>query len=81
MTDAISMALQIGLGPVIAVIIVLVMMGLTYKMAGKIPAVLTGIASSFALMYLDFLPIFWGIAIIFGIIAGLVLTGGERNGY
>ncbi len=80
MTDAISLALQTGLGPVIAVIIVLVMMGLTYKMAGKIPAVLTGIASSFALMYLDFLPVFWGIAIIFGMIAGLVLGGGQ-NGY
>jgi chromate transport protein ChrA len=81
MTDAISLALSTGLGPVIAVIIILVMMGLTYKMAGRIPAVFTAIASTFALMFLDFLPIFWGIAIIFAIIAGMVLTGGEKDGY
>jgi uncharacterized membrane protein YkgB len=80
MTDAISLALQTGLGPVIAVIIIMVLMGLTYKMAGKIPAILTGIASTFALMFMDFLPLYWGIAIIFGLIAGMVLTGGERNG-
>jgi len=79
MTDAISMALSTGLGPVIGVIIIIVMMGLTYKMAGRIPAIITGIASTFALMFLDFLPVYWGIAVIFGLIAGLVL-GGE-NGY
>ncbi|AQQ16852.1 C81 [Sulfolobus spindle-shaped virus Lassen] len=81
MTDAISLALQTGLGPVIAVIIIIAMMGLTYKMAGKIPAIITGIASTFALMFLNFLPIFWGIAVIFGLIAGMVLTGGDRDGY
>ncbi len=80
MTDAISMVLSTGLGPVIAVIIIMMLMGLTYKMAGRIPAIITGIASTFALMFMDFLPIFWGIAIIFGLIAGLVL-GGESNGY
>ncbi|ACP34304.1 hypothetical protein LS215_0150 [Sulfolobus islandicus L.S.2.15] len=81
MTDAISLALSTGLGPVIAVIIILAMMGLTYKMAGKIPAIITGIASTFALMFMNFLPIFWGIAVIFGLIAGMVLTGGDRDGY
>jgi len=80
MTDAISLALQTGLGPVVAVIIIVALMGLTYKMAGKIPAVLVAIASTFALTFLDFLPIFWGVAIIFATIAGLVL-GGDRDGY
>jgi hypothetical protein len=79
MTDAISLALQTGLGPVVSVIIILIMMGLTYKMAGKIPAIITGIASTFALMFMDFLPVYWGIAIIFALIAGLVL--GDRDGY
>jgi len=81
MTDAISLALQTGLGPVIAVIIVITMMGLTYKMTGKIPAVITGIASTFALMFMDFMPVYWGIAVIFGVIAGMILTGGDRDGY
>jgi uncharacterized membrane protein YkgB len=80
MTDAISMALSTGLGPVIAVIIILIMMGLTYKMVGKIPSIIVGIASTFALMFMDFLPIYWGIAVIFGLIAGMVL-GGEKDGY
>jgi len=80
MTDAVSLALSTGLGPVVAVIIILIMMGLTYKMAGKIPAILVAIASTFALTFLDFLPIFWGIAIIFALIAGLIL-GGDRDGY
>jgi chromate transport protein ChrA len=80
MTDAISLALGTGLGPIIAVIVILVLMGLTYKMAGRIPATITGIASTFALMFLDFLPVYWGLAIIFGLIAGMVL-GGEQNGY
>ncbi len=79
MTDAISLALQTGLGPVVGVIIIIIMMGLTYKMAGKIPAIITGIASTFALMFMDFLPVYWGIAIIFALIAGLVL--GDRDGY
>ncbi len=79
MTDAISLALSTGLGPVVSVIIILIMMGLTYKMAGKIPAIITGIASTFALMFMDFLPVYWGIAIIFALIAGLVL--GDRDGY
>jgi hypothetical protein len=79
-TDAISLALQTGLGPVIAVIIVVVMMGLTYKMTGKIPAIITGIASTFALMFMDFLPVYWGVAIIFAVIAGLILGGG-KDGY
>ncbi len=57
------------------------MTGLAYKMAGKTPSIMTGIASTFALMFLDFLPVFWGLAIIFGLIAGLVLTGGDRDGY
>ncbi|CAA30201.1 putative protein DUF5489 [Saccharolobus shibatae B12] len=74
MTDAISLALQTGLGPVVGVIIILAMMGLTYKIAGKIPAIITGIASAFVLMFMDFLPLFWGIAIIFGLIAGMVVT-------
>jgi hypothetical protein len=81
MTDAISMALSTGLGPVIGVIIVIIMMGLTYKMAGRIPAVISGIASTFALMFLDFIPVYWGLAIIFGLISGMVLTEGEQNGY
>jgi len=81
MTDAISLALQTGLGPVIAVIIIIAMMGLTYKMVGKIPAIITGIASTFALMFMDFLPVYWGIAVIFGVIAGMILTGGDRDGY
>jgi uncharacterized membrane protein YkgB len=80
MSDAVSLALQTGLGPVIAVIIILVMMGLTYKIAGKIPSMIVGVASTFALMFMDFLPIYWGIAIIFGLIAGMVLGGGQ-NGY
>ncbi len=58
MTDAISLALSTGLGPVVSVIIILIMMGLTYKMAGKIPAIITGIASTFALMFMDFLPVY-----------------------
>ena len=81
MTDAISLALQTGLGPVIAAVIILVMMGLTYKMAGKVPAIITGIASTFALMFTDFLPIYWGIAAILGVIAGMVLVGGEKDGH
>jgi len=81
MTDAISLALQTGLGPVIAAVIILVMMGLTYKMAGKVPAIITGIASTFALMFMDFLPIYWGIAVILGVIAGMVLVGGEKDGH
>ncbi len=80
MTDAISLALSTGLGPVIAIVIIIIFMGLTYKMAGRIPAVLVGIASTFALMFLDFLPVYWGIAVIFGLIAGMVL-GGDRDGY
>ncbi len=80
MTDAISLALGTGLGPIIAVIIILIMMGLTYKMAGRIPAIISGIASTFALMFLNFLPVFWGIAVIFAMIAGLVL-GGDNGGY
>ncbi len=56
-------------------------MGLTYKMAGRIPAIITGIASTFALMFLDFLPVYWGLAIIFGLISGMVLTEGDRDGY
>jgi hypothetical protein len=81
MTDAISMALSTGLGPVIAVIVTMALMGLTYKMAGRIPAIVTGIASTFALMLMDFMPVYWGIAVIFGLIAGMVLSGGERDGY
>ncbi len=81
MTDAVSLALSTGLGPVVAVVIIIALMGLTYKMAGKIPAVLVGIASTFALTFLGFLPIYWGIAIIFATIAGLVLGGGEGDGY
>lgn len=76
MTDAVSLALSTGLGPVIGIIIILVFMGLVYKMAGKIPSLLVGIASTFALMVMDFLPVYWGIAVIFGLIAGLVLGGG-----
>lgn len=79
MTDFISLALSTGLGPVIAIIIILAMMGLTYKIAGRIPAVMTGIASTFALMFLDFLPVSWGIAIMFGMIAGLVIGGGSNG--
>ncbi|ACZ35780.1 DUF5489 family protein [Sulfolobus spindle-shaped virus 7] len=79
MTDAISLALSTGLGPVVAIIIILVMMGLTYKMAGKIPALLVGIASTFTLMVMDFLPIFWGITVIFGLMAGLVLGGRDGD--
>ncbi len=55
-------------------------MGLTYKMAGRIPAIISGIAPTFALMFLNFLPVFWGIAVIFAMIAGLVL-GGDNGGY
>lgn len=80
MTDAVSLALQTGLGPVVAVVIIVALMGLTYKMAGKIPAILVAIASTFALTFLDFLPIFWGVGIIFALIAGLIL-GGEKDGY
>ncbi len=80
MTDAVSLALQTGLGPVVAVIIILITMGLTYKMAGKTPAILVAIASTFALTFMDFLPIFWGVSIIFALIAGLIL-GGEGDGY
>ncbi|ABV26189.1 hypothetical protein SSSV4_ORF80a [Sulfolobus spindle-shaped virus 4] len=79
MTDAISLALSTGLGPVIAIIIILIFMGLTYKMAGRIPAIITGIASTFTLMVMDFLPLFWGITVIFGLIAGLVLGGGNNG--
>ncbi|WP_009990808.1 DUF5489 family protein [Saccharolobus solfataricus] len=79
MTDAISLALQTGLGPVIAVVIILALMGLTYKIAGKIPAVMTGVASVFTLMFLDFLPLYWGIGIIFGLIAGMVLGGRDGD--
>ncbi len=74
------MALQTGLGPVIAVIIILTMMGLTYKMAGKVPAMMVGIAPTFTLTFMSFLPIYWGLGIIFGLIAGLVLGGG-KDGY
>ncbi len=78
--DAVSLALSTGLGPVVAVVIIIALMGLAYKMAGKIPAILVAIASAFALTFMNFLPIFWGIAIIFGAIAGLIL-GGDNGGY
>ena len=71
MTDAISLALSTGLGPVVAIVIILALMGLVYKMAGRIPAVMVGIASTLGLMYLDFLPVYWGIGIIFALVAGL----------
>ncbi|AZG04116.1 hypothetical protein [Sulfolobus spindle-shaped virus] len=79
MTDAISLALQTGLGPVIGVVIIISLMGLTYKIAGRIPAIITGIASTFVLIFMDFIPVYWGIGIIFGLIAGMVL--GDRDGY
>ncbi|AZG03169.1 hypothetical protein [Sulfolobus spindle-shaped virus] len=79
MTDAISMALSTGLGPVIAVVIIIGMMGLTYKMAGKVPAILVGIASTFTLTFMNFLPLFWGIAVILGLIAGLILGGRDGD--
>lgn len=82
MTDVISMALGTGLGPVIGIIIIVTMMGITYKIAGRVPAVLVGIATTFTLMYIDFLPVFWGATIIFGIIAGLIFgtgSGGEEE--
>ncbi|EHP68357.1 hypothetical protein MetMK1DRAFT_00027870 [Metallosphaera yellowstonensis MK1] len=80
MTDAISLALSTGLGPVVAIIIILIMMGLTYKIVGRTPSIVTGIASIFALMFLDFIPLYWGLAIIFALIAGMILSGGELNG-
>jgi uncharacterized membrane protein YkgB len=80
MTDAISLALSTGLGPVVAIIIILTMMGLTYKIVGRTPSIVTGIASIFALMFLDFIPVYWGLTIVFALIAGMVLSGGELNG-
>ncbi|MCP6729955.1 MULTISPECIES: hypothetical protein [Metallosphaera] len=81
MTDAISLALSTGLGPVIGIIIIMTMMGLTYKMAGKIPAIIVSILSTLLMMYMDFLPLFWGIAIVFGALAGLFVFGeGVVNG-
>jgi membrane-bound ClpP family serine protease len=77
MPDAISLALQTGLGPMIAIIITIAMMGLTYKIAGKIPAIIAGVALAFLFSYLNFLPVYWTIAIIFGLIAGMVLGGGR----
>lgn len=79
MADVISLVIQTGLEPVVGIIIILTFMGLTYKMAGKIPAIIAGIASTFALTFMDFLPLFWGIPIIFGLIAGMVLGGGESG--
>ncbi len=80
MTDVISLALSTGLGPVLAVVVILIFMGLAYKMAGKIPAIMVGIVSTFALMVMDFIPLFWGMGIIFAIVAGLVLGGGWLDG-
>jgi preprotein translocase subunit SecD len=83
MTDAISLALSTGLGPVIGIIIIFVFMGLVYKMAGSIPAVIVGVIATFALTYLDFIPIYWGLGIIFAFVAGLIYTrvGDNRDGY
>ncbi|QGA87252.1 hypothetical protein [Sulfolobus spindle-shaped virus] len=78
MTDAISLALGTGLGPIIAIVIIIAMMGLTYKMAGKISAIIVGIGATFAMMFLDFIPVYWGVAIIFAMIAGIFV--GERYG-
>ncbi len=83
MTDAISLALSTGLGPVIAIVIILAFMGMVYKMAGAVPAVITGIIATFALAYLDFLPLSWALGIIFALFAGLIYTraGGVKDGY
>lgn len=71
---AITMALSTGLGPVLGVIMILIFMGLTYKMAGQAPAFAVGIASTFMVMYLGFMPIMWGVTIIFAMIAGTALV-------
>jgi uncharacterized membrane protein YkgB len=81
MTDAISLALSTGLGPVIAVIIIFVMMGLVYKIAGSVPAVITAFIATFALAYLDFLPLPWAIGIMFSLFAGLIYTRAGQNEY
>ncbi len=74
MTNCIDLALSTGLGPVIAIVIIIIFMGLTYKMAGSVPSIIVGIIATFALTYLDFLPVFWGIGIIFAFFAGLIYT-------
>jgi len=79
-TDFISLALSTGLGPVIALVITFIMMGIVYKMAGTIPSILTGIVSTFAFMFLSFLPLMWGLGIIFAFIAGLLYIRIEPGG-
>ncbi|MUN29982.1 hypothetical protein [Sulfuracidifex metallicus] len=80
MTDALSLALSTGLGPVLGIIIMVAIAGIAYKMAGTFASVVVMIALDFALTFLDFLPIFWGLTIFFGLIAGLIYFRGERNG-
>jgi uncharacterized membrane protein YkgB len=80
MANFINMALSTGLGPVIAVIIIFIFMGLTYKIAGTIPAVISAFVSTFALSFLDFLPLPWAIGIMFSIVAGLLFERGIGNG-
>jgi hypothetical protein len=79
MTDALSLALSTGLGPVLGVVIMLAISGIAYKMAGTFASVIVMIALDFALTFLDFLPLFWGLTIFFGLVAGLIFRG-ERNG-
>ncbi|BBL45998.1 hypothetical protein [Metallosphaera sedula] len=75
--DAVSLALSTGLGPVISVVIILMFAGLVYKIAGVTPAFLTASVVSIVMMFMDFIPVYWGMAIVFAGIAGFVLGGGK----
>jgi uncharacterized membrane protein YkgB len=81
MSDFISLALSTGMGPVVSVIIIFVMMGLVYKMAGPVPSVISAFISTFALTYMDFLPLPWAVGIMFALVAGFIFDRGILDGH
>ncbi len=80
MANFLDMALSTGLGPVIAIVIIFSLMGITYKIAGTVPSVISGFVSTFALSFMDFLPLPWAIGVMFALVAGLIFERGVLNG-
>jgi len=71
-----------GLGPLIGFIIILSLMGVLYKIAGTMGAVVIGILSAFILTFIGMLPLWLGAGIGFAIIVGVLYkSGGEKDAY
>jgi hypothetical protein len=77
MTDAISLVLASGLSPLVALIVIMIAAGLAYKFAGRTAAVIAILFTTFAMAFMDFLPVYWAIGTVLGLIAFLVVI---RNG-